>query len=123
MTTVEYLGGLPGHEAIAPVTVAVRDETLRLRHSRLFGGWSYRVPLVGIASAELATAREAQTQGLPAAPVAADPGQPQSSLLTIVIQEEQLQTTIVLRGPWAMISDLRQEILRGRMRAAKQWHA
>lgn len=122
MATVEYLGGLPGHEAIAPVTVAVRDETLRLRHSRLFGGWSYRVPLVGIASAELATAREAQAQGLPAATGGA-PGQPQGSLLTIVVQEEQLQTTIVLRGPWTMISDLRQEILRGRMRAAKQWHA
>lgn len=123
MSTVEYLGGLPRRDASAPIAATVRDDTLQLRHSRFFGGWSYRVPLAAIASAELATAQEVRAGGLLPATAPADLDQPQGRLLAIVVQGEAHPATIILRGPWPVISALRQEILRGRMRAARQWHA
>ena len=123
MATIEYLGGVPRRAASGPIAATVRDDTLQLRHSRFFGGWSYRVALTAIDSAELATAQEVRAGGLLPEAATAELGQSQGRLLAIVVGGARCPTTIILRGPWPIIAELRQEILRGRMRAARQWHA
>jgi hypothetical protein len=123
MNELEYLGGLPGHDRAAQVGATVQHETLRLKHGHLFGGWSYQVPLAAVTSAESSTAREVLATNLlaPAAAVRLD--QPHERLLIIATAPGDHTATIVLRGPWIALSDLRQAILQGRMRAAKQWHS
>ena len=120
---VEYVGGIPGRAAVSPIVASVQDDTLRLKHGRLFGGWSYQVPLTAIISAELTTTQEVlEGSHLPDA-VAAGLDQPQERFLAVAVPAGDHSTTIILRGPWATLSDLRQAILQGRMRASKQWHA
>jgi hypothetical protein len=123
MSEIEYLGGLPGHERAAAVGATVQGDTLRLKHGHLFGGWSFQVPLTAVASAESATAREVIDANLLPATEAARLDQPHERLLLIAVSPDERPATIVLRGPWAALSDLRQALLQGRMRAAKQWHS
>ena len=120
---IEYVGGIPGRAGISPITAAVHNDTLRLKYGRLFGGWSFQVPLSAISSVELATLAEVQASGhLPA--TVADPRQSSpASFLAIAVPVRDEPARIILRGPWSLISELRQAILQGRMRAAKQWHA
>jgi hypothetical protein len=123
MTELEYLGGVPGHERAAAVGATVQGDTLRLKHGHLFVGWSYQVPLTAVVSAESATAREVVDANLLPATEAARLDQPHERLLLIATAPGDHTANIVLRGPWAALSDLRQAILQGRMRAAKQWHS
>jgi hypothetical protein len=122
MADIEYLGGLRGHDRAAPVGVTVQSDSLRLKHGHLLGGWSYQVPLTAITSAESATAREILAANLLAPAEAARLDQPHERLLLIAVAPDDHTATIVLRGSWNTLSDLRQAILQGRMRAAKQWH-
>ena len=123
MMAIEYVGGLPGRGAVTPVAASVQDDTLRLKHGRLFGGWSYQVPLAAIVSVELATTQEVLAAKHLSDAVAAGLDQPQERFLAVAVSAGDHPTTIILRGPWATLSELRQAILQGRMRAAKQWHA
>ncbi len=123
MAEVEYLGGLPGREGAVPIAALVQGDTLRLKYGRLFGGWSSQLPLAAITSAELLTASDLLADALLPATIAARLDEPQERLLVIGIPLDHQPATIILRGPWATLSDLRQAILQGRMRAAKQWHS
>ena len=123
MTAIEYIGGLPGRSAISPIAASVQDETLRLKHGRLFGGWSYQVPLTAIISVELTTVQEiVGGNHLPPA-IAAGLDQAEAGFLAVAVPPNDHPTTIILRGPWADLTSLRQAILQGRMRASKQWRA
>ena len=123
MTTIEYLGGLPGRATINPIAASVQDDTLRLKHGRLFGGWSYQVPLTAIISVELTTVREIVARNHLPTTVAAGLDQTQSGYLAVAVSPSDNPATIILRGPWADLTSLRQAILQGRMRASKQWRA
>ena len=123
MTEIEYLGGLRGHDRAAAVGAAVQNDTLRLKHGHLFGGWSYQVPLTAVTSVESSTAREILAANLLGSESAARLDQPHERLLLIATAPGDHTATIVLRGPWAALSELRQAILQGRMRASKQWHS
>lgn len=123
MAEIEYLGGVPGHPQAAGVGVTVQNDTLRLKHGHLFGGWSYQVPLTAVISAESATAREVIDSKLLSAVDAAQLDQSHERFLVIATAPGDHTANIVLRGPWAVLSELRQAILQGRMRAAKQWHS
>lgn len=123
MAEIEYLGGLHGHDRAAPVGAAVQNDTLRIKHGHLFGGWSYQVPLTAITSVESMTAREVLDANLIASSEATRLDQPHERLLLIATAPGDHTASIVLRGPWAALSELRQAILQGRMRASKQWHS
>lgn len=123
MPEIEYLGGVPGRDRPDPVAVTVQGDTLRLKHGYLLGGWSYQVPLAAITSVESATVREVLATNLLPAAEAARLDQPHERLLLIATAPGDHTANIVLRGPWNTLSDLRQAILQGRMRAAKQWHS
>ncbi|MFN8541412.1 MAG: hypothetical protein U0232_28550 [Thermomicrobiales bacterium] len=122
MAEIEYLGGVPGRERVGSVAVTVQSDTLRLKHGYLLGGWSYQVPLTAVTSVESATAREVLATNLLPPSEAARLDQPHERLLLIATAPGDHTANIVLRGPWTTLSDLRQAILQGRMRAAKQWH-
>jgi hypothetical protein len=123
MMTVEYLGGLPGRDAALSITAIVQGGAVRLRRRGLRGGWSCHLPLATIASAELTTAQEVRARHVLAAPGAALLGQPQECLLAIEGLADHRATSIILRGPHAALQGLREDILTGRRRAAKQWQA
>jgi hypothetical protein len=123
MIAVEYLGGLPRHQRAGAVVATLQGDTLRLKHGHLFGGWSYQVPLTAITSVESVTAREVLDTNLIAPAEATRLDQPHERLLLIAVAPGDHTATVVLRGPWSALSDLRQSILQGRMRAAKQWHS
>ena len=123
MTAIEYLGGLPGRATINPIAASVQDDTLRLKHGRLFGGWSYQVPLAAIISVELTTVREIVAGNHLPPTVVAGLDQSQLGYLAVAVQPSDKPATIILRGPWADLASLRQSVLQGRMRAAKQWRA
>ncbi len=113
---------MPGHERPAGVGVTVQGDTLRLKHGHLFGGWTYQVPLASIVSVESATAREVSDANLLAATEAARLDSHERFLIIATAPGDHT-ANIVLRGPWSALSDLRQAILQGRMRSAKQWHS
>jgi hypothetical protein len=122
MITVEYLGGLAGRDAALSIRVIVQGGVMRLRYRRFRGGWSCHLPLATIASAELTTAPEVRArQHVLAAPSAALLGQPQECLLAIEGEADHRATSVILRGPHAALLGLREAILTGRKRAAKQW--
>lgn len=123
MAAVEYLGGLPGREKAVPVEVTVHGQALRVRHGGFLGGWTYQLPLAAIARVEMTTLGEVREAGrLPSADLAA-PGEAGERLLAIDSVPEADPVALVLRGPWATLDQLRQDVLKGRMRAAKQWHS
>lgn len=121
MIAVEYLGGLPQRQAAAPVEVTVDQQALRFKHGGFLRGWSHQLPLATIARVELTTGQEARAAGL--LPPGGDglPGQAGDELLAIDTRLGERTTSVVLRGPRAALEHLRQDILKGRMRAAKQW--
>lgn len=123
MAIVEYLGGLPRRDQALSITVTVQGGTVRLKRGGLIGGWLCQLPLATIASAELTTAQEVRAKNLLAAPSAALLGQPQECLLAIEGTLDQHATSVILRGPRVALMGLREEILTGRMRAAKQWRS
>jgi hypothetical protein len=123
MAEFEYLGGAPGHDRAASVSATVQGDTLRLKHGYLLGGWSYQVPLAAITSVESSTAREVLAANLLATTEATRLDQPHERLLIIATAPGDHTANIILRGPWSTLSELRQAILQGRMRAAKQWHS
>jgi hypothetical protein len=123
MATVEYLGGLPHHDVALSITATVHGGTVRLKRGGLIGGWLCQLPLATIASAELTTAQEVRARSVLAAPSAALLGQPQECLLAIEGMLDQRATSIILRGPRVALMGLREDILTGRMRAAKQWRS
>lgn len=122
MVGIEYLGGVPRRTEVKPIAASVHSDTLQLKHGRLFGGWSFQVPLSMVLSVELTNRREIESGTPVAAAIATSPHQPQVGFLTIVAMVRDEPTTIILRGPWPALSELRQAILKGRMQAAKQWH-
>ena len=107
MITVEYVGGLPRRDVALPVTVGVRDGAVRLKHGGFLGGWSCRLPLATIASAELATAQEARARCARGDEGAIRPCRPQESYLAIAGMLGSRATSIVLRGPSATLLGLR----------------
>src|SRR3954469_8614662 len=116
MAGVEYLGGLPGREKVEPVEVAVHGQALRIRRGGFLGGWSYQLPLAAIARVELTTLAEVREAGhLPAANLPAQVP-PDERLLAIDSVPEADPVAIVLRGSWPALDQLRQDVLRGRMR-------
>ena len=121
MTTVEYLGGLSKGKAGDLVEVTVQQRTLHLKRGRFLLGWSQHLPLAEIARVELATAEEIGVKGLLPPDVVALLGHHQEHLLAIDMRQGEDTTSVILRGPWAELDQLRQTILKGRMRASKQW--
>jgi hypothetical protein len=119
---MEYLGGLPQGHAAAVVEVTVRQRGLHFRHGGFLRGWSYDLPLALVVGVELTTARELAARGTLPAGVVALPEHQGGHLLAIEARQGEQTTSIVLRGRWAEVDQLRQTILRARMRAAKQWH-
>ena len=118
---MEYLGGLPQGHAAAVVEVTVRQRGLHFRHGGFLRGWSYDLPLAMVVGVELTTARELATRGTLPAGVVALPEHQGGHLLAIEARQGEQTTSIVLRGRWAEVDQLRQTILKARMRAAKQW--
>ncbi len=123
MVGVEYLGGLPQRQDAAPVEVTVDRRALHLKHGGFLRGWSYQLPLASIASVELTTAREVRARGILSPRSAALLGQAREDLLAIDASPGASTVSVILRGPWAELEHLRQEILKARMRAAKQWRS
>ena len=121
MVVVEYLGGVPGRPAGAPVAVTVRAGALRFKQGGFLRGWSCHLPLATIAAAELWTARALDAAGRRPSGARARPDEAGAYLLAIEARPAGDAAAIVLGGPPAALEALRQEILRGRMRAAKQW--
>jgi hypothetical protein len=121
MITVEYRGGLAGRDVALSITAIVQGGVVRLRYRSFRGGWSCHLPLATIASAELTTAQEVRARHVLAAPSAALLGQPQECLLAIEGEADHRATSVILRGPHAALLGLREDILTGRKRAAKQW--
>lgn len=121
MTTVEYLGGLPKGKAEELVEVTVQQRTLHFKQGRFLRGWSQHLPLAEIERVELATAQEIGAKGVLPADVVALLEHHQEHLLAIDTRQGTDTTSVILRGPWAELDQLRQDILKARMRAAKQW--
>ena len=118
---MEYLGGLPKGHAAEVVEVTVRQRGLHFRHGGFLRGWSYDLPLAMVVGVELTTAQEIATRGTLPAGVVALPEHQGEHLLAIEARQGEQTTSIVLRGRWAELDQLRQTILKARMRAAKQW--
>ncbi len=118
---MEYLGGLPKGNAAEVVEVTVQPRGLRFRHGGVLRGWSYDLPLAMVVGVELTTAQEIATRGTLPAGVVALPEHQGGHLLAIEARQGEQTTSIVLRGQWAELDQLRQTILKARMRAAKQW--
>ncbi|CAA9585487.1 MAG: hypothetical protein AVDCRST_MAG88-3874 [uncultured Thermomicrobiales bacterium] len=123
MVVIEYLGGVPRRPAAARVEASVRDGMLHLKQGDFLRGWTCRVPLTTITGAELATARDVGAAGIQPLDGRGPLGDMREYLLAIEAPLRDGATTIILRGPPATLERLRQEILRGRMRAAKQWRS
>lgn len=123
MVAVEYLGGLPQRRDAAPVEVTLQRGMLRFKHGGFLRGWSYQLPLATVVGVELLTAREVGGKGVlpPGSELLA--GQAQEYFLAIDAPLGDRTMSVILRGPWAALEHLRQDILKGRMRAAKQWEA
>ena len=119
---MEYLGGLPKGHAAEVVKVTVQQRGLRFRQGGFLRGWSFHLPLDMVAGVELTTAREIATRGTLPVGVLAPPEHHGEHLLAIEARQGEQSTSIVLRGQWAEVDQLRQAILKARMRAAKQWH-
>lgn len=123
MATVEYLSGLPRREGVAPVEVTVDQQVLRLKHGGFLRGWSYQLPLATITSVELATTQEVRAKGILPPGGATLPEQAQDYFLAIDAPLGDRALSVILRGSWTVLEHLRQDILKGRMRASKQWEA
>ena len=118
---MEYLGGLPKGNAAEVVEVTVQQRELRFRQGGFLRGWSYHLPLAMVVGVELTTAREIAASGTLPAGVMALPEHQGEHLLAIEARQGEHTSPIVLRGQWAEVDELRQAILKARMRAAKQW--
>ena len=118
---MEYLGGLPKGSVAAVVEVTVLQRGLRFRHGGFLRGWSCHLPLALVVGVELTTARELATRGTLPVGVMAPPERQGGHLLAIEARQGDGTSSIVLRGQWAEVDQLRQTILKARMRAAKQW--
>ena len=118
---MQYLGGLPKGSVAEVVEVTVQQRGLRFRHGGFLRGWSYHLPLDMVTGVELTTAQEIATRGTLPAGVMATPEHQEGHLLAIEARQGEQTTSIVLRGEWAELDQLRQAILKARMRAAKQW--
>jgi hypothetical protein len=116
MGTFEYLGGLPKGAATQTVEVTVRRESVRFQHGNFLRGWSHSLPLATITSVEQVTAEQAAARGI-TTPV----GLHDEHFLAIEAGQGDGVISVILRGQWAELDELRQNILKGRMRAAKQW--
>ena len=123
MAAVEYRGGLPRRDVALTITVTVRAGAVHLKHGRRLGGWACRLPFATIASAELTTAQEVRARGMLTAASAALLGRPQECLLAIAGTLGRRAFSVIVRGPHMIILGLREDILTGRMRAARQWRS
>ena len=116
MGALEYLGGLPKGTATESVEVTVRRESVRFQHGTFLRGWSHALPLTAITSVEQVTAERVAAAGIEA-PSAHE----HEHFLAIEARQGDGTIVVILRGQWAELDELRQSILKGRMRAAKQW--
>lgn len=123
MVAVEYLGGLPERPDGAQVMATVDAKALHLKRRGFLHGWSSHLPLGEIASVELTTADEIRAKGVLPSLSAPLPDHDRDYFLAIEATPEARAVSIILRGPWAAVDALRQEILRGRQRAGKQWRS
>ena len=123
MVVVEYLGGLPRRRGAALVAVTVDRRGVRLKQGGFLRGWSHHLPFARIASVELATAREVEARGLLPAGAEDLPGQARQHFLALEAPPGDRAPSVILRGSWADLGRLRQDILQARMRAAKQWQS
>lgn len=123
MVAIEYLGGLPGRPDAAPVVATVAGQALHLKRRGFLRGWSSRLPLGAIATAELATAEDVRARGVLPPLGGPPPAQAREYFLAIEATPAAEAVSIVLRGSWAAVDGLRQEILKGRQRAAPQWRS
>ena len=116
MGAFEYLGGLPKGTAAQAVDVTVRRESVRFQQGTFLRGWSHSLPLAAITSVEQVTAEQAAARG-----VATPLGLHEEHFLAIEARQGDDAISVILRGQWAELDELRQSILKARMRAAKQW--
>jgi hypothetical protein len=123
MVVVEYLGGLPRRQDAARVEVTVDRRALRFKQGGFLRGWSHQLPFDRIASVELTTAREVEARGLLPPSIQDLPGQARAYFLALEAPPGDHAPSVILRGPWADLDRLRQDILQARMRAAKQWQS
>ena len=123
MVAIEYLGGLPGRPDAAPIVATVAGRALQFKRRGFLRGWSSQLPLGAIASAELTTAEALRSRGVLPPPGGALPEQAREYFLAIEATPEADAVSIVLRGSWAAVDGLRQEILKGRQRAVRKWRS
>ena len=123
MATVEYLSGLPQREGVATVEVTVDQQALRFKHGGFLRGWSYQLPLATITSVELATTQEVRARGISLSGGVTLPEGAQDYFLVIDAPLGNHALSVILRGSWTVLEHVRQDVLKGRMRASKQWEA